>query len=215
MMKLSALQEPQWANYEFPPAFVLGFHGCDAKVGEAVLRGETGHLLESANDYDWLGSGIYFWEGNPARARAFATERAEGGRNSQGNITTPFVLGAIINLRRCLDLADSSAIAQVQNAYRIQQRIADNSGNALPRNSPDLKARFLDCLVFNSLHRLRQEEDLPPYDSVRGLFWEGHEIYPGAGVRQHNHIQICVRHTACILGYFRPLDATASPQIEG
>ena len=195
------------ANYEFPPAFVLGFHGCDATVGEAILRGESEHLQESTNDYDWLGSGIYFWEGNPARALAFATERAEGGRNSQGTITTPFVLGAIINLRRCLDLAASSAIAQVQQAYRTYRRIAKANGAALPRNGQNLKARYLDCLIFNWLHVVRQQDGLPSYDTVRGLFWEGAEIYPGAGVRQHNHIQICVRHTACILGYFRPLIA--------
>lgn len=91
-MNLPPLVRQQWANYEFSPAFVLGFHGCDAAVGEAILRGETSHLQESTNDYDWLGSGIYFWEGNPARALEFAAERAEGGRNSQGTITTPFVL---------------------------------------------------------------------------------------------------------------------------
>lgn len=90
----------KWARYEFPPAFVLGFHGCDATVGEAILRGEIPHLTASGNDYDWLGTGTYFWEGNPERALQFAIERAEGGRNSQGDISTPFVLGAIINLRR-------------------------------------------------------------------------------------------------------------------
>lgn len=200
----------QWANYEFPPAFVLGFHGCDAAVGEAILRGEIPHLRESTNDYDWLGSGIYFWEGNPARALEFARESAAGGRNSQGAITAPFVLGAVINLRRCLDLADSSAIAQVRRAYLNYRRIARDNGYALPRNSKNLKARFLDCLVFNGLHLVRERENLPSYDSVRGLFWEGPRIYPSAGVRQGNHIQICVRHTACILGYFRPIDAMES-----
>ena len=49
----------QWANYEFPPSFVLGFHGCDAKVGEAILRGNKPHLTPSENEYDWLGHGIY------------------------------------------------------------------------------------------------------------------------------------------------------------
>ena len=41
---------------------VIGFHGCDQSVVEAVIAGKT-ELLASTNDYDWLGNGIYFWEG--------------------------------------------------------------------------------------------------------------------------------------------------------
>ena len=48
-------------------ALVLGYHGCDREVGERILGG-GGHLQPSENDYDWLGSGIYFWEDNPRRA---------------------------------------------------------------------------------------------------------------------------------------------------
>lgn len=199
-----------WSNYEFPPAFVLGFHGCDAKVGEAILRGEERHLEASENDYDWLGSGIYFWEDNPARALKFAIERAKGGRNSRGTIEKPFVLGAIINWGRCLDLSNSDAIAQVQNAYHDYRLLAQASGLRLPSNGKTLKARRLDCLVFNWLHLVREKDDSPSYDTVRGLFWEGEEIYPGAGVRQGNHIQLCVRHPDSILGYFRPIKPTAS-----
>ena len=43
-----------------------------------------------------------------------------------------------------------------------------------------------------------------PYDSVRGVFWEGHEIYPNAGFSEKNHIQICVCNPNCIKGYFLP-----------
>jgi hypothetical protein len=197
-----------WKNYEFAPAFVLGFHGCDATTGEAILRGEIPHLNSSEHDYDWLGTGIYFWEGNPARALEFAQESADGGRNSQGKIKNPFVLGAVINLGRCLDLADSSAIAQVENAYETLRELSKAQGEALPKNSKDLKARRLDCYVFNALHGLREAAKEEPYDTVRGLFWEDDEIYPGAGLRRGNHIQICVREPRCILGYFRPILAS-------
>jgi len=46
----------------------LGFHGCDRKVGEKILAGPQKHLKVSTNPYDWLGSGAYFWENDPARA---------------------------------------------------------------------------------------------------------------------------------------------------
>lgn len=201
---------PEWTNYEFQPAFILGFHGCDVKVGEAILRGESPHLTPSKNDYDWLGRGVYFWEGNPARALQFATECAQGSRSSKGKITKPFVLGAVINLGHCLDLADSSAIAQVQDSYFsvteiAKAFIAEGHDYELPQNGEDLKARRLDCLVFNSLHLTREKDGLLPYDSVRGLFWEGEQIYPLAGVRENNHIQICVCNPENILGYFRPI----------
>ena len=75
----------------------------------------------------------------------------------------------------------------------------------LPTNGSELRVRKLDCAVTNTLHRFREVNDLPAYDTVRGLFWEGDAIYPGAGVREGNHIQICVRDLSCILGYFRPI----------
>jgi hypothetical protein len=48
--------------HELSSSFVLGYHGCDKKVGERVLAGER--LKPSENEYDWLGHGIYFWEAN-------------------------------------------------------------------------------------------------------------------------------------------------------
>ena len=42
---------------------VIGFHGCDRSVVEKVI---------STNDYDLLGSGIYFWENNEERAWQWA-----------------------------------------------------------------------------------------------------------------------------------------------
>ena len=107
MSRLETTPDPaRWANYEFLPSPIVGFHGCDESVGEAILSGQVTHLAPSLNDYDWLGSGIYFWEANPERAYRFAHERAQGGRNSRGSIAKPFVLGATLNLKRCLNLAD-------------------------------------------------------------------------------------------------------------
>lgn len=205
-MNLDLLLSSRWRHYEFQPSFLLGFHGCDEAVGEAILRGKESHLQPSANSYDWLGEGIYFWEGNPQRALDFAKERAGGGKNSRGRIKTPFILGAIINPKRCLDLADSSAIAQVKLAHEDLASVFETAGEKLPSNSKNFRMRELDCLVFNALHALREKKGLSSYDTVRGLFWEGEPIYEGAGIQENNHIQICVRDTSCILGYFRPVE---------
>jgi hypothetical protein len=35
-------------------------------------------------------------------------------------------------------------------------------------------------------------------------FVEGDVLYEGAGLRHQDHIQLCVRDTSCIVGYFLP-----------
>lgn len=190
--------------YEYQPSFILGFHGCDKKVGERVLSGDEAHLKPSEKKWDWLGHGIYFWEGNLSRAWEWAADR-----KAEGKIETPFVLGAIIDLRHCLDLFDREAMRQVKAAYDLTRTAFEWLGNPLPQNTgktPDKAGRQLDCLVMNNLHMARQlAPNSKPFDSVRGPFLEGDPIYDGAGFRSHNHIQICVREVACIKGYFRPL----------
>lgn len=192
-----------WPAYEYQPSFILGFHGCDQTVGEGILRGEIAHLNPSRKDYDWLGHGIYFWEGNPRRAYEWAESRAKA-----GDIEHPFVLGSIIDLRHCLDLFDSHGLRQVADAHLMLRESLSLLGKSLPQNvgdTPDKLGRKLDCAVINALHGFRAESEAPEFDSVRGPFLEGDPLYPGAGFKSHNHIQICVRNTACIKGYFRPI----------
>lgn len=43
------------------------------------------------------------------------------------------------------------------------------------------------------------------YDSVRGVFPEGGEVYPGSGFVDKTHIQICIVNPNCIKGYFNPI----------
>ena len=74
-------------------------------------------------------------------------------------------------------------------------------------NTPDKAGRKLDCLVLNYLHEYRKERSEEEYDSVRGPFLEGTHLYPNAGFRSENHIQLCIRSTDCIKGYFRPIKA--------
>jgi hypothetical protein len=188
---------------EYQPSFVLGFHGCDEEVGERILRGEEDHLFLSEKNHDWLGHGIYFWEGNPSRALEWAKAR-----HKLGKIQSPFVLGAIIDLRHCLDLFDHDGLAQVKTAHTLLKRTFKVAGKAMFKNSgrtPDKAGRVLDCAVMNYLHEYRNLSDEEEYDSVRGPFLEGPKLYTGAGFRSENHIQLCVRKEVCIKGYFRPL----------
>lgn len=84
-----------------------------------------------------------------------------------------------------------------------------------PRNEPggrgdaDLVKRKLDCAVINWVHAMREERGLSAFGCVRGAFQEGTALYPGAGIRTKTHIQLCVRSSAAIRGYFRPIIPSA------
>ncbi|HEU0231480.1 MAG TPA: hypothetical protein VFR20_13000 [Burkholderiaceae bacterium] len=176
-------------------------------MGQKILR-DGGHLEPSVQQWDWLGHGIYFWEGNPGRAMAWAVQRQK-----EGKIEAPFVLGAIIDLRHCLDLFDHDGLAQVKQAHRLLMQVSVAAGTKVPRNvgaTADRAGRGLDCAVMNTLHQYRKERQELAYDSVRGPFLEGEEIYPGAGFRSENHIQLSVRNAECVKGYFRPLHSKAA-----
>ena len=82
--------------------------------------------------------------------------------------------------------------------------------NRILESEPEPSLRYLDCAVMENLHEYRQRSDAAPFDSVRGAFWEGRPLYPTAGFRERNHIQLCIRNPACIKGYFRPLLANAA-----
>ena len=182
----------------------MGFHGCDAKVGDAILSSKTKHLTQSQNDYDWLGNGIYFWENSPQRALEFAQDAAENPKLTRGKIKTPFVVGAIIDLGLCLNMLDATALGEVKGAYSLLASLFKDK-SAMPKNSKSGQ-RFLDCAVFETLHAYREQQELIPYESVRGVFVEGTPLYKGAGFNRQDHVQICVLNTDCIKGYFRPLE---------
>lgn len=179
-------------------SILLGFHGCDEAVARGVASG-TNDLNKSQNAYDWLGHGTYFWEGNPERALRWATDES----HQRSKIKKPAVLGAVIAPGRCLDLIEAEAGDLIKTAYAWYHHLCLASGKPEARNTGrDFRARYLDCAVFETLHRLREEEGASPFDTVRGFFVEGSELYPGAGIRDRDHIQICVRNTAQILGFF-------------
>ncbi len=59
--------------YSKRSGLILGFHGCDRALRDQIVSTQGIVLESSDNDYDWLGSGIYFWENSYQRALEFAT----------------------------------------------------------------------------------------------------------------------------------------------
>jgi len=211
-------------TYKAYPTWVIGFHGCDKMVFDKVIK-ENIHLTPSTNQYDWLGHGAYFWENNPLRAYEFALEQKQRGR-----INEPKVIGAFLDLGRCLDLTDMYSLVQLRSFFPHLKADCEARDKQLPKNkivkNGEILFRNLDCAMIEFLHstnesissdfRNQRHEDAStasqnlidqfrPYDSVRGAFIEGEPLYPGAALYEKNHIQICIRNTQCIKGYFNPL----------
>lgn len=197
--------------YTSDPGLVLGFHGCEESIRDAVVSGDM-MLKASENEHDWLGYGFYFWQNNHERALDFAINPP--GRKT---IKKPAVLGAILSLGNCLDLIDKKYIRSVQLSYKALEKSAISESKELPKNkntknSNDLVLRELDCQVIENVHKIIKATNAPPFDSTRGVFIEGSPIYENAGFHEKTHIQICVRNPNCIKGFFIPREEVQWPE---
>jgi hypothetical protein len=191
------------------PTFVLAFHGCDKEVRDRVLLNKE-RLLPSQNEYDWLGHGIYFWENNYQRAYEYAEAIHQNQGKCKTRISHPAVIGVVIDLGNCLNLLDSRYIEIVKQGYDLLNIASEKAGFLLPENKPlkagrELIIRNLDCAVIQTIHASNEKGAQESFDTVRGIFEEGEQLYPGAGFKKKTHIQICVRNPNCIKGYFHPL----------
>jgi len=189
---------------------VLGYHGCGTAESIEFARrlfdgsGAIAHWQPSDNDYDWLGRGIYFWEHGPDRARQWAGENG-------------VVVGAVIQLGRCLDLTDVNDTGLLRDHYARLVQMYEGEGRELPRNEgAETKVRKLDCLVINGFMDTMEKQaeetaETLPYQTVRCAFEEGNEAFPGSMLKEQTHIQLAVRDPNCILGVFRPNLEHAGP----
>jgi len=166
------------------PLSVVGYHGCHAKVAHQLLDGEPFRM--SGNEYDWLGSGVYFWEHAPFRAKEWAQQKF--GENWA-------VLKAEIVLGDCLNLLDTDYFADLRSMFLDIISTFRIAGRKLPENHRG--ANRLDKVVIDELCELYQTRGAY-FDTVRGCFPEGDPIYEGSKLLSQTHIQIAVRNPACI-----------------
>lgn len=190
--------------YSKTPAYIYGFHGCRRETYERVLF-QNMPLPKSTNEYDWLGHGIYFWENSYERA-------VEWARSHYGD--EGMVIGAFIDLGYCLDLTDYGNMDIIKNGYTILEGLCKKSNIPMPTNRSggsrnDLLVRNLDCAVIQIVHATQEEQNRELFDSVRGIFEEGAEVYPGSGFKEKTHTQVCIVNPNCIKGYFMPKEVDA------
>jgi hypothetical protein len=171
---------------------------------------EKGEILKpSENRYDWLGNGIYFWENNYERAFQFAKDLKENPpKGKENTITTPSVLGVVLDLGICLDLLDTKYLELLKVGYEHLKETHDKNNTVLPTNirnkEGEIMRRFLDCAVIETAVKIHEADNGQVFDSVRGVFIEGEDLYENSGFKEKNHIQIAIRNQECIKGFFIP-----------
>ncbi len=188
---------------------VIGYHGTSIEVAEKVINAKGSlHLSTSVKDYDWLGSGIYFWENSQRRAEAWANER---------HPKSPTVIGAVMQMGSCFDLLDQKFCDLADIAAKAMADDFASKGEALPVNMG--KAHRYDCSLMEFLKFGQQEVYGGPYDSARAAFMEGDQIAGMSDFRHQTHIQIAIFNPNCIKGYFWPqvvsLETSSVSSVEG
>lgn len=120
----------------------------------------------------------------------------------------------MIHLGKCFNLLESHCLEVLQESYYAMETTYEHADIEMPFNDKaysldtDKLYRNLDCAVIEFMHSHISRD--VNFDSVRGAFWEGKELYPNAGFKEKNHIQLCVRNPNCIKGYFKPLEIDSS-----
>jgi hypothetical protein len=196
--------------YSADPGLIVGFHGCEQAVCNAIISGKQS-IKVSNNTWDWLGDGAYFWQNNYERAWHYANNPPGGLK-----IKNPAVLGAVFSLGNCLDLTDKKSLDIVKSTYDMyadtfasQEKVMPINANPTEdTNSKDYVLRRLDCAVIKKVHEFFHSAGQAPFDSVRALFAEGDRLYKGAGFMEKTHIQVAIRNPNMIKGFFLPRKET-------
>jgi len=202
--------------YDVRPNLVLGFHGCEKEIRDALLTNPN-NIQKSEKPYDWLGNGVYFWENDHERALEWAQAR-----QARGEIKEASVIGAVLHLGVCCDFLDRTYIKLLYKFYELLKANYNILGVPMPENRDskgdnhkDRLLRELDCAIIELMHEKmfeQYQEEVSShgfsrrrlFESARGVFTEGGEAFPGAGIAAKSHIQICVRNLDCIKGFFLP-----------
>jgi hypothetical protein len=183
------------------PFQIIGFHSCDREVGLRIINGKD-QLRPSNNPWDWLGPGAYFWEDNPHRALGYAIKCASRKQKFSGRIINPFVIGAIIELGKCLNLIEQESIDTVKKTFDLFKKAKEEAGDIMPSNKGANRA--LDCAVIKYLHETNTRKGISPYETIRSPFQEGGQLYETANFTDGLHMEVCVINVKMIKGYFLP-----------
>ncbi len=168
------------------PIWVYGYHGTSRSRAEIII---AEGFQPSMNDYDWLGTGVYFWQDAPNHALYWAQKIYP---------QEPAVIKSRIRLdNTCLDLLDMANLANPDfwsDSYNGFVRMCEQTGKTLPTQNPNLPGkRNLDCAFCDYLVTVTEEDaGVDSIGAIRSAFMEGKQIFPNSAIHDRTHVQISV-----------------------
>ena len=191
---------PRYADYH---RTVVGYHGTKRGTALRIIQGEA-DFEPSANDDDWLGHGVYFWEYAPQQAWLWAKQR----QRSQGWDDEIAVVASMIRLGFCFDLLDPENVKELGRVHQVYQETEAEAGRIPPLNV--LSRKRLNCAAFEFAYATLGAGG-EAVDTCRAVFVpkvNADRIWAASGIYAHAHIQVCVRNQKCILGTWlvKPLE---------
>lgn len=173
-------------NFQLEPIIVTGYHGTSRSAADKIL---ADGFQSSENEWDWMGTGIYFWQDAPIRAYRWAQERLK----KEGSPEPAVVVAAKIRLDEFVDLLDQRGMKTLQDlakGYLGQENLIEL------RNQRG--ANRLDCAVFNFATNVLSwlGADVSGY---RAACVEGNPLTPGSPIYDLSHVQLAVIDQEAIL----------------
>jgi hypothetical protein len=158
----------------------------------------TGGFDASANRFDWLGHGIYFYEAAPRHALNYASKHAPGDG-------VPCVLEASIDLTGCLDFHDLPAQEEYERECARYAATMRPSAGILASLQTDLLHPF-DCRILNYMYANLEQRGIT-VPSVRSSFpgsrpaWQDPDDEDARSrITVGTRVEILVRDPAAIIG---------------
>jgi hypothetical protein len=136
---------------------VYGDRGTSQAQAASIL---TNGFQSSDNDYDWLGTGVYFFQDAPLRAEQWARER---------HPENPAVICAIIRLENCIDLLDIKWVPHLKNVYNLFVDRYESSNQALPEQNPDRSKAHLKNTELYQQAKKESKLEIAPKLLKKGL----------------------------------------------
>ncbi|MDR3571702.1 MAG: hypothetical protein P4L81_05940 [Candidatus Pacebacteria bacterium] len=146
-------------------------------------------------DWDWLGTGVYFWVENYRMAELWGKKiERENVKNEKS-----MILKCQIGLGECLNLADRGNVwpfskfckqlSEIDEFANFKKNMPGGTGHPLEGESV---YRHFD-------HRLIDEYDSAlgvHFDTILGVFENGKPIVDGSDIYRYNSVQLAVRKKA-------------------
>lgn len=153
----------------------IGFHGTNIDSANSILS--SNKFLDSQDEEEWLGTGVYFFENDVQQAvnYIYKAKKVANYKSIQVNINT----------NKLLNLVDTKTNEQFNNfAKKFQNRYKTRKDHT--------QRKLINAVILDAMYKLE------PYEVVRGVFPVPNTNYAPRTNIQPMQIQVCVRKHDCI-----------------